>query len=160
MQFFTLEEYKQFDSVIKDFNYHTFFELLYFNGLRQGEAQALTWNDIDFVKKAVKINKTLTTKIKGEKQTISSPKTRSSVRTLPLTDNLLNDLRTMQNNAKHFTDYSNDWFVFGNSIPFKETTIQKKKNDYCNLAKVPQIRIHDFRHSCASLLINQVQMLH
>lgn len=45
--------------------------------------------------------------------------------------------------------------MFRNSIPFKETTIQSKKNYYCKLANVKQIRIHDFRHSCASLLINQ-----
>ena len=56
MQFFTLEEYKQFDSVINEFDYHVFFELLYYNGLRQGEAQALTWKDVDFNKKIIKVN--------------------------------------------------------------------------------------------------------
>ena len=155
MQFFTLEEYKKFDSVIKEFDYHTFFELLYYNGLRQGEAQALTWNDIDFNKCEVKIAKTLMTKIKGEKWTISSPKTKSSIRTLPLTKKLVNDLKTTQKEAKKYIDYSDNWFVFGNSIPFKESTITHKKNEYCKLADVKQIRVHDFRHSCASLLINQ-----
>jgi hypothetical protein len=33
----------------------------------------------------------------------------------------------MQINAKKYKDYSDDWFLFGNAIPFKETTIQKKK---------------------------------
>lgn len=155
MQFFTLEEYKKFDSIIDDFDYHTLFELLYYNGLRQGEAQALTWNDIDLIKNEVKITKTLTTKIKGENWSISPPKTKNSIRILPLTKKLCNDLKTMKNNAKSCTDYSDDWFVFGNSIPFKESTIQKKKNEYCRLANVKQIRVHDFRHSCASLLINQ-----
>ena len=127
MQFFTLEEYKQFNSVIKEFEYLVFFELLYYNGLRQGEAQALTWKDIDFNKKVVKITKTLMTKIKGEKWTISSPKTKSSIRTLPLTNILLKDLKAMQNNAKQFNDYSDNWFVFGNSIPFKEVQYRKRK---------------------------------
>ena len=76
MDFFTYDEYKQFDSVIDNFMHHTFFETLYFLGLRQGEAQALTWNDIDFNKRELNINKTLTTKIKGEKWTISTPKTK------------------------------------------------------------------------------------
>lgn len=155
MQFFTYEEYKTFDSVINDHEWHTFFELLYFMGSRQGEAQALTWNDIDFNKRTLTINKTLTTKLKGEKYTISSPKTKSSIRTLPIPKNLLNDLKTMYNNAKKYTDYSNDWFVFGNILPLAETTIQKRKNNYCKKANVKQIRIHDFRHSCASLLINK-----
>lgn len=155
MLFFTFEEYQQFDSVIQDLEYHTFFELLYYNGLRQGEAQALTWDDIDFIKKEVKINKTLMTKIKGENWTISSPKTKNSIRVLPLTNNLLNDLKMMQKRAKEYVDYSDKWFVFGNSIPFKESTIQRRKNEYCKLAEVKQIRVHDFRHSCASLLINK-----
>lgn len=155
MQFFTFEEYKQFDSIIDDFDFHVFFEVLYYMGLRQGELQALTFKDINFEKAELKINKTLTTKIKGEKWTISSPKTKSSTRTLPIPNNILNDLKTMFNNAKKYKDFKIDWFVFGNSQPFKETTIQVKKNNYCELAKVKQIRIHDFRHSCASLLINK-----
>ena len=155
MVFFTYEEYKTFDSIIDDFGYHTFFEMLYFLGLRQGECCALTWKDINFKNETVNINKTITTKIKGEKWTISTPKTKNSIRILPLTKNLLNDLKTMYNNAKQYTDFKKDWFVFGNIEPFKETTIQKKKNTYCKMAGVKQIRIHDFRHSCASLLINK-----
>ena len=155
MNFFTYEEYKKFDSVIDDFGYHTFFEMLYFLGLRQGECCALTWKDINFKNETVSINKTITTKIKGEKWTISSPKTKNSIRILPLPKTLLNDLKVMYNNSKQYTDFKNDWFVFGNIEPFKETTIQKKKNYYCKMAEVKQIRIHDFRHSCASLLINK-----
>ena len=131
------------------------YQMLYFLGLRQGECCALTWKDINFKNETVNINKTITTKIKGEKWTISTPKTKSSIRILPLTKNLLNDLKTMYNDAKQYTDFKKDWFVFGNIEPFKETTIQKKKNTYCKMAGVKQIRIHDFRHSCASLLINK-----
>jgi integrase len=40
-------------------------------------------------------------------------------------------------------------------LPFRETTIQVNKNKACKLARIKQIRIHDFRHSCASLLINK-----
>lgn len=155
MEFFTFEEYQKFDRVIDDFNYHVLFEVLYYLGLRQGECQALTWSDINFDKNIVNIRKTLTTKIKGEKYTISSPKTKSSVRILPLTKKLVDDLQIMKNNAIKYKDYSGNWFVFGNLFPFPETTIQKRKNEYCKLAGVKQIRIHDFRHSCASLLINQ-----
>lgn len=155
MNFFTYEEYKKFDSVIFNNDWHTFFEVLYFLGLRQGEAQALNWKDIDFEKNTLTVSKTLTTKIKGEKWTISSPKTKSSNRTLPLTNDLINDLKSLKNNVKKYVDFSEEWFVFGNSIPFPETTIQKKKNNYCDIAKVKRIRVHDFRHSCASLLINK-----
>ena len=49
--------------------------------------------------------------------------------------------------------FKETWFVFGDELPFRETTIQVRKNKYCRLAGVKQIRIHDFRHSCASFLI-------
>ena len=155
MLFFTYDEYKKFDSVIDNFMHHTFFELLYYLGLRQGEAQALNWNDIDFNKNEISITKTLTTKIKGEKWTISTPKTKGSRRILPLPKQLSNDLKQLKSNAKKYNDFKNNWFVFGNSLCFPENTIQTNKNKYCKLAGVKQIRIHDFRHSCASLLINQ-----
>ena len=155
MDFFTYEEYLQFDHVIDDFEFHVFFEILYFLGLRQGEAQALTWKDINFEKNEIFINKTLTTKIKGEKWTISTPKTKSSIRTLPLTKNIQNDLKSMLNTARQYKDFSNNWFIFGNTRPFVETTIQNKKNLYCDEGVGRRIRVHDFRHSCASLLINK-----
>ena len=154
MQFFTYEEFKKFISVVKEFDYKTFYETLYYLGLRQGEATALTWKDIDFKKKEVNINKTLTTKLKGQLYTLSSPKTVNSNRTLPIPLKLLESYKKLKEQAKKKKYFSEEWFVFGDELPFRETTIQVKKNKYCKLADVKQIRIHDFRHSCASFLIN------
>ena len=153
MQFFTYEEFQKFISVIDEFNYKTFFEVLYYLGLRQGEACSLTWSDIDFDKKEVSINKTITTKLKGQLYTISSPKTKKSNRILPIPKRLLESLKTLKEKAKKKKYFKETWFVFGDELPFRETTIQVKKNKYCKLAGVKQIRIHDFRHSCTSFLI-------
>lgn len=153
MDFFTYDEFQKFISVIDEFNYKTFFEFLYYMGTRLGETTALTWKDIDFNKKEVSINKTLTTKLKGQLYTISSPKTQNSNRILPIPKKLVESLKTMQLEAKKKKYYSDSWFVFGDELPFRETTIQMRKNKYCKLAEVKQIRIHDFRHSCASFLI-------
>lgn len=155
MDFFTYDEFNKFINVVDDQEYKTFFMILYYLGLRQGECCALTWNDIDFKNNTLSINKTLTTKIKGENWTISVPKTKNSIRVLPITNLVLNNLKMMYNDVKQYRDYSKDWFVFGKTRPFAETSIQKRKNNYCKSAEVKQIRIHDFRHSCASLLINQ-----
>jgi len=155
MQFFTYEEYLKFSSVIENPEWNLFFKMLYFLGLRQGELQALNWNDIDFQKKQLKVDKTLTSKIKGESWTISTPKTKKSNRILPIPEKIVKELTVHLEKAKKYKDFKYEWFVFGNSIPFKETNICNKKNKYCDLANLPKIRIHDFRHSCASLLINQ-----
>lgn len=155
MLFFTYDEYLKFINKVDKFEYKVFYQVLYFMGLRQGECMALNWNDIDFEKKTLSVSKTLTSKIKGESYTISSPKTKSSCRILPIPQNVLNSFKMLYNNAKQYTDFNKEWFIFGNSLPFRETTIQEYKNKACKLAKVKQIRIHDFRHSCASLLINK-----
>ena len=153
MQFFTYDEFLNFIDVIDEFDYRTFFEVLYYLGLRQGECCALTWDDIDLEKKEVSINKTITTKLKGQLYTISSPKTVNSNRVLPIPLKLTNSLYRLKEHAKKKKYFSDKWFVFGDELPFRESTIQARKNKYCKLANVKQIRIHDFRHSCASFLI-------
>lgn len=153
MQFFTYDEFKKFISVVEEFNYRTFYETLYYLGLRQGEATALTWEDVDFEKKEVKINKTLTTKLKGQLYTVSSPKTVNSNRILPIPAKLLSSYQKLKKEAAKKKYFKESWFVFGDELPFRETTIQVKKNKYCKESKVKTIRIHDFRHSCASFLI-------
>ena len=154
MDFYTIDEFKQFISVIDSEKWKLFFEMLYYLGLRQGELQALTWSDISFQKKEVSITKTLTSKIKGENYTISTPKTKNSTRILPIPKNLCTCLKSYKNDMMKYSNFKEKWFVFGNTIPFKESTIQKYKNKYCDIANLRRIRIHDFRHSCASMLIN------
>lgn len=61
----------------------------------------------------------------------------------------------IKNNAQNFIDYKEEWFVFGNVYPFPESTIQAKKNMFCDKTKLRRIRGHDFRHSSAALLINR-----
>jgi integrase len=45
-------------------------------------------------------------------------------------------------------------FVIGDAFPIASNTITSRKNRNCDLVGVSQIRIHNFRHSCASLLVN------
>ena len=67
---------------------------------------------------------------------------------------LENDLKELKKEYSKYSNFSNKWFVYGGIAPLKDTTIANKKNIACKNAKIKEIRIHDFRHSCASLLIN------
>ncbi len=154
MLFWTYEEFSQFISVEEDLNYKTLFETLYFCGLRKGEARALNWNDINFDNNILTINKGLSDNVNGERYIITSPKTLTSNRVLPLPKELVNDLKNLKIEKQKFKNFKNTWFVFGNDLPLGDDSIRRRKNKDCELSGVKQIRIHDFRHSCASLLIN------
>ena len=67
---------------------------------------------------------------------------------------LLNDLKILKDEVSKVHGFNDDYYVIGDAFPVASNTITSRKNRNCQLAGVPQIRIHDFRYSCASLLIN------
>lgn len=153
MNFFTYDEFKSFIELEQDIRYKCFYETLYYCGLRKGEANALNWNDIDFNKNTININKNVSLKIKGEKYTIIPVKTKGSNRILPLPNILSKHLKELKEYYSNYKNFEMSWFTFGGIYPLTDSTIQLRKDNYCEkIGKT--IRIHDFRHSCASLLIN------
>lgn len=154
MHFITLEQFKQLDAVITDPCHKALFTFLFFMGCRIGEANALTWNDIS--DGSVKINKTVSTKVRDSKGNylVTTPKTQSSNRTLPLPEIVSNALSAWHDIVSRSYGFSPSWFVFGGLAPIPESSLQNIKNKYFKMAGLPNIRIHDFRHSCASYLIN------
>jgi integrase len=62
----------------------------------------------------------------------------------------LNKLKVFYQNHVGF---NNNWFVFSGLNPLSQTTVGRRKDEYCIKAKVKRIRIHDLRHSHATLLL-------
>lgn len=152
--FWTKEEFDRFISVETDLRFRAAFETLYYCGLRSGELRGLTWTDIDFMNKELSVNKNITTNLDGKKYIVTSPKTKSSYRIIPMPDVLVEDLRKLRQEQDNYSGFNNNWYVFGSYEPLGKSRLRTRKNKNCELAGVKQIRIHDFRHSCASLLIN------
>lgn len=141
----TLEEFKQVLELTNN-KYKIVFKFLFFTGCRIGEALALTLDDIDLENKVININKTLFW-TKEEKYIFQTPKTESSIRSITIPDNLIEELKEHINKSlyvmedKRIFNYTNQ--TIRNS--FKKA-VEKALNKDCS--------IHILRHSHASLLIN------
>ena len=157
MAFYTLEEFQRFLSVETDLKFRCAFQTLFYCGLRNGELRGLTWNDINFNRSTLTVNKNIV-KVPdpktGKPYTITSPKTSSSYRTIPIPNFLLKDLSDLYNDDANYYGFRDSWYVFGNIDPLAATTLLDRKTKNAFMARVKDIRIHDFRHSCASLLID------
>lgn len=69
---------------------------------------------------------------------------------------LYEDLLKLYNNISKHSNYNDSWFVFGEAnIPIVADNPNDRQKIICKNANIKKIRIHDFRHSCASLLVNK-----
>ena len=155
MKFYTYEEFKQFIDYEDKLVYKCAFKLLYYCGLRRGEALGLRWTNVNFTEKYIKIKDNAVRDFETGGYLITSPKTKSSIRMIPLTDELINDLKELKEQCKKIYGFKENWFVLGYEKPMAFSALRDRKNLICDRAGVKQIRLHDFRHSCASLLISK-----
>ena len=153
LQYITYENFNKLIEVIDNDMYRCLFYTLYLTGMRKGEIQAITWNDIDFEKELITVNKTLSVKTK-DKYKITSTKTYVN-RKIKMSKTLKKELLNYQNICKQYADYDDDWFVFGNTRFLASTTIDTNKHKYFKKANIPEITIHSFRHSHVSLLVHE-----
>lgn len=153
IRYITLEEFNQFISVIQNSLWKVFFYTLYYTGMRKSEIQALTWNDIDFNNNEIIINKIISVKT-TEKFKITSTKNNLN-RKIKMSKTLKKVLSEYKKEMMTYTDYSDNWYVFGGTRFLPQTTIDRKKHQFFLESGVKEITIHEFRHSHVSLLINE-----
>ena len=147
MDYWTYDEYIAFREGIKDKPLsYICFQVLYWTGMREGELLALTAADIDLDTKQIDINKTYQ-RLHGE-DIITTPKTRKSKRKVPIPDFLCQELQ----------EYMDSRYMLAPNerlFPITKSFLSHEMERGCKKTGVKRIRIHDIRHSHASLLINQ-----
>ena len=159
MKYYTLPEFKKFISGEEDSMWRCYFQTLYYCGLRCGESRGLMWKDIDFNKKLLSVNRQVidTPKDWDEPYVISDPKTKTRRRVIPICNVLLDAFNIYKNELESKNQYNINNFVFSPSdgtTPLRDNHILTRKKKIEKATGSKHIRTHDFRHSCASLLIN------
>ena len=157
--FYTPDEFKLFITAVKskaltedELHYwciYVFFCIAFYTGMREGEILALNWNDIHD-------NEISITKSYSAKNTIriTPPKNKSSIRTIQIPEPLKNVLFEHKLRCESMPSFDESYFIIGGITPISIASISKWGDKFASIANVKRIRIHDFRHSHASLLAN------
>ena len=145
MDFWTGEEFRKFiDSVMNKRLSYMAFMTLYWTGMRMGELLALNPKDVDLEKKTISITKSY--QRLGKKDVITPPKTPKSKRVITIPEFLVADIKDYMDSLY---DLQEDDRLFPITKYYLEHEMQRGIKE----SGVKRIRVHDLRHSHASMLI-------
>lgn len=148
---YTLKEYKRFRKGISNVIYRYFFDLLFFYGLRSGEAMALKFSDLQ--KNILKIRSNIN---RRDKREITSVKSKNSLRDIHLNYSMYFKLLILKcMYVKKYVDSEYDYFIFGGKKPLSPTSIKRYKHNACVIMDIREITTHEFRHSYATRMIRK-----
>lgn len=142
MQVWTVEEFNQFLASIDNELYRIYFTTLFWTGARKGEVIALQCSDLIEKDKSLYIHASQRDADKGVKSTKTGNK-----RYVRLDEALFQELMKLKQCYRK-------GYLFGGESPLTRTTIDRYFNNGIKKSGVKKIRLHDLRHSHATLLIN------
>lgn len=145
MDFWTGEEFRKFiDSVMNKRLSYMAFMTLYWTGMRLGELLALNPKDVDLEKRTISITKSY--QRLGKKDVITPPKTPKSKRVITVPEFLAADI-------KDYMDSLYDLQENDRLFPITKYYLEHEMQRGIKESGVKRIRVHDLRHSHASMLI-------
>lgn len=118
-------------------------------GIRIGELCALKWGDINLTSKLLNINKTMIrtyTKEDGSKLQITPPKTRSSLRTIPLNSWIMQYANLLQGNDDNYILTNKERYIEPNKYRLYYNKLLKQLD-------LPHLKFHSLRHTFATRCI-------
>ena len=119
-----------------------------YTGMRIGELCALKWENIDLEKRVITVRSTIQRiqNYSGESRTrlsITEPKSRSSMRDIPIPDCIMPMLRELSDRQNYFV-------LSGTVKPIEPRTMQYRFKRILKNANLPSYRFHSLRHAFAS----------
>jgi integrase len=141
------------------------FEALYVlaitTGLRRGELLGLRWDDLDLELGTLRVGRALMRE--GGRHTLGETKTKRGRRQINLTPRTLNALKAhrkkqLEEKMKRAGLYKDHGLIFASGVgtPVNpENLIKRSFKPLLKKAGLPEIRFHDLRHTCATLLLSR-----
>ena len=157
----TPEQVKALFDAAKEDRLEALYVLAVTTGLRQGELLGLKWEDVDMEAGTLQVRRALTTAKGGP--VLSAPKTKGSRRTVKLNQTALEALRShLARQLEEIDRVGSLWgengLIFasevGKPLARRNLTTHRFK-PLLKRAELPQIRFHDLRHTCATLLLSK-----
>lgn len=146
-----LEGYSPFKTIIK---------VLLYTGMRSGECLGLQWEDIDFENKRLHIRHNLADV--GGKHYLSTPKTKSSIRYIVISDNLIAILQEHKREQEKIIALAGKRFEHPEMVFTSETGKYKDRSalnttfkKFIAKTEFNYLTLHSLRHSNATLLLNK-----
>lgn len=151
---YTEEEYKKIiQEILKNVDNKKMGILLgLYTGMRIGELCALQFKDIDFKNKVIYVTKTLqriydpTKDINPSKIQITSTKTTSSIRTIPITDEIAKVLEKMNTGNENYV-------LTGKKKYTEPRTFRRSYQRFMQKIGIEPLKFHSLRHTFASMNI-------
>lgn len=162
IQYYTAEQFIAFiteakkaaqeKGTINEWSYYVFFNIAFYTGARKGEIYALKWSDIEG--NILHIRRSVAQKY-GTGNIETPPKNKSSYRDLQIPTPLMEILLEQKERQMQDEKFTEDFRICGGIDCIRDSTVTNKNVEYANKAGLPHIRVHDFRHTHATLLVNE-----
>ena len=176
IHFLTVSEQKAFLEAAKHSHNYNQYALILETGLRTGEVIGLTWDAIDWDKRTLTVNKTMEFRHKQHEWRAGPPKTKTSYRTIPLTDTAYQilwnlylgreyrkespeldkvltyiDRRTAKQAELHMRDLV--FINYRTGMPAKNSSYDTHLYKLCDRAGIEHFCMHALRHTYATRAI-------
>lgn len=152
-QCYSEEEIKRLKKVFKNNKYENIVLFALGTGMRRGEIFGLQWEDIDFENRQIHIihNLSYMADVSEDSKTyhleLQTPKTKNSIRIIPISNGIYNLLKSMKN-------YKSGYVFAPNNGHFDMKYFQKVYKQKLKEAKIEGKTFHDLRHTFATMMLS------
>jgi integrase len=151
---FTPEQAQSFLDAVRGHRFELIYRTTLSLGLRRGEVLGLLRSEVDLEAGELRVTGSLQ-RIRGKLVRSNTPKSKAGKRTLPIPPTLLEALKSYLEEQRRLWPDAELVFLTTTGTPIEPMNLTHHFNAVIAEAKLPKLRFHDLRHSCATFLIAQ-----